>query len=182
MMNSHHHHDANEGWEHGMFFFSKKNFFQLLLSLLNVYLQQAYHNGKEWPLLSPSVEWTQAWDTDVSWFQYVKFFFCLFFFFSHHLIIIYSQTTCMEWQPGQPQQMTTLSRMMNRGLETQMMCFKSPVCFFFLSFFLFYWLTFIIWLHCKDNHTPPPPPQQTGLETQMHLVPQVYIFTFDTRG
>ena len=72
----------------------------LLFSLLNVYLQQTYHNGNEWPLLSLSAEWTQARDADVSWFQYVNF---LYFFFSHHLIIIYRQTTCMEWQLEWPQ-------------------------------------------------------------------------------
>ena len=52
----------------------------LLFSLLDVYLQQTYHNGNEWPLLSLSAEWTQARDADVSWFQYVNF---LYFFFFH---------------------------------------------------------------------------------------------------
>ena len=80
--------------------------------------------------------------------------FFLSFFFSHHLTIIYSQTTCMEWQPGQPQQMTTLSRTMNRGLEMQMMCFESLVCFF-LSFFFFVLLTNIYNLTTlrRQSHT-----------------------------
>ena len=154
-----------------MFFFLKN---LLLFSLLNVYLQQTYHDGNEWPLLSPSAEWTQARDADALDSGMLIFF----VFFSHHLIIIYSQTTCMEWQPEWPHDHPVKDD--EWGTRDEDDASQVPGIFFFLSFSLFYWLTFKIWLHHEDKHTPPPPPQWTGLKMQMGLMPQVYSFSFDT--
>ena len=153
----------------------------LLFSLLNVYLQQTYHNGNEWPLLSLSAEWTQARDADVSWFQYVNFLY--FFFFTP--LNNYLQT---DYMYGMATRMTTVNDHPVKddewGTRDADDASQVPGMFFFLYLFLFYWLTFIIWLHCEDKHTPPPPPppQQMGLEMHLRLEPRVYIFSFDTTG
>ena len=179
MTNGHHHHNTNEGREHGMFFFFKN---LLLFSLLNVYLQQTYHDGNEQPLLSPSAEWTQAQDASASWFRYVNFL--SFLFFSTPL----NDYLKSDYMYGMATRMTTVNdhpvKDDKQGTWDADDASQVPSMFFFLSLFLFYWLTFIIRLHCEDKHAPPlpPPPQQTGLEMHLCLEPQVYIFLLIQQG
>ena len=111
-----------------------------------------------------------------SWFWYVNFF-CLFFTPLNN----YLQS---DYMYGMATRMTTVNDHPVKddewGTRDEDDASQVPGIFFFLSFSLFYWLTFKIWLHHEDKHTPPPPPQWTGLKMQMCLMPQVYSFSFDT--
>ena len=96
-------------------------------------------------------------------FQYVLFFvfFCITY---NYLQLDYNNG---EWTPLQDDEQGTRDAW----------CILSPWYVFFIS--IFYWLIFIICLHNDDVCTPPLTPQWMGLETQMHLVPQVFFFSFD---